>query len=126
MQSSKGSKNKIAEENAAPESDMSTASEGTSKPRTSRSSKLKKETSDTGSAKHRKVSSPETFAETSSTMNTSAAGATFRSAGLPPRQSPSQEEIAELAHSYWVARGYAHGSPEEDWIRAEHELKAKR
>jgi hypothetical protein len=37
----------------------------------------------------------------------------------------TQAQIAELAHSYWVARGYAHGSPHEDWHRAEQELKQK-
>jgi hypothetical protein len=35
----------------------------------------------------------------------------------------THEDIAKLAHSYWVARGHAHGSPHEDWVRAERELK---
>jgi hypothetical protein len=34
-------------------------------------------------------------------------------------------EIARLAHSYWEARGGIDGSPEEDWFRAEQELKAR-
>jgi hypothetical protein len=34
----------------------------------------------------------------------------------------SQEEIARLAYSYWEARGFGPGSPEEDWLRAEREL----
>ncbi len=38
----------------------------------------------------------------------------------------TSEDIALLAHSYWVARGYAPGSPEQDWLRAERELKASR
>ncbi len=38
---------------------------------------------------------------------------------------PSHEEIAERAHSYWVARGCQGGSPEEDWRRAEQELRAE-
>lgn len=29
------------------------------------------------------------------------------------------EEIARLAYSYWEARGFQGGSPEEDWCRAE-------
>jgi hypothetical protein len=37
----------------------------------------------------------------------------------------SQERIASLAYSYWVARGYQGGSPEADWLRAEQELAAK-
>jgi hypothetical protein len=35
------------------------------------------------------------------------------------------EDIARLAHSFWAARNYAHGSPEEDWLRAEKELAIK-
>ena len=33
------------------------------------------------------------------------------------------EEIALLAYSYWQARGCPNGSPEEDWFRAEDELR---
>ena len=36
---------------------------------------------------------------------------------------PSHEEIRALAHSYWLARGCEGGSPEEDWRRAEEELR---
>jgi hypothetical protein len=36
---------------------------------------------------------------------------------------PSQDEIASLAYSYWEARGYTGGSSEEDWLRAERELR---
>jgi hypothetical protein len=38
---------------------------------------------------------------------------------------PSQDEIASLAYLYWEARGCQGGSPEEDWIRAERELRAR-
>jgi len=38
----------------------------------------------------------------------------------------AREEIARLAHSYWEARSRDSGSPEEDWLRAETELKARR
>jgi hypothetical protein len=34
------------------------------------------------------------------------------------------EEIARLAFSYWEARGSQGGSPEEDWLRAERQLRA--
>jgi hypothetical protein len=36
---------------------------------------------------------------------------------------PSQDEIARLAYSYWEARGYAGGSSEEDWLRAQRKLR---
>ena len=35
---------------------------------------------------------------------------------------PTQDEIAELAYSYWEARGFQGGSPWDDWFRAEREL----
>jgi hypothetical protein len=34
------------------------------------------------------------------------------------------EEIARLAYSYWEARNCEDGSPEEDWLRAERQLRA--
>ena len=34
--------------------------------------------------------------------------------------------IAELAYRYWEDRGRPWGSPEEDWFRAEYELKTSR
>ena len=36
--------------------------------------------------------------------------------------SVSHEEIAMLAHRFWIERGGKHGSHEDDWIRAEREL----
>jgi hypothetical protein len=38
----------------------------------------------------------------------------------------SHHQIAELAYSYWERRGFQGGSPEEDWFRAEGELRAHR
>lgn len=35
------------------------------------------------------------------------------------------EEIALLAYEYWEKRGHQGGSPDEDWARAEAELKSK-
>ena len=36
---------------------------------------------------------------------------------------PSREEIARLAEKFWAERGRPEGSPEQDWLRAEQELK---
>jgi hypothetical protein len=36
------------------------------------------------------------------------------------------EEIERLAHSFWEAHGCDGGSPEEDWLLAERELKERR
>ena len=41
-------------------------------------------------------------------------------------ESPSHDEIAVLAYSYWEARGCQGGSPDEDWLRAERELRTRR
>ncbi len=37
----------------------------------------------------------------------------------------STEEIARLAHRYWLERGCKHGHDAEDWFRAEQELSSK-
>jgi Protein of unknown function (DUF2934) len=37
-----------------------------------------------------------------------------------------REEVAKLAYLYWEARGGQGGSPENDWIRAEEELKNRK
>jgi len=36
---------------------------------------------------------------------------------------PERDQIARLAYSYWEARGYQGGSAEEDWLRAELEIR---
>ncbi len=55
---------------------------------------------------------------------TSSAGET----PVPARENsdPDRDEIARLAHSYWEARGCQDGSAEEDWIRAEQELRTRK
>ncbi|HZT32263.1 MAG TPA: DUF2934 domain-containing protein [Bryobacteraceae bacterium] len=42
-----------------------------------------------------------------------------------PEDGPSHEEVARLAYSYWQARGCQGGSAEEDWHRAEAELRTR-
>ncbi len=36
---------------------------------------------------------------------------------------PSRDDIARLAEKYWAERGWPDGSPEQDWLRAEQELR---
>ena len=38
---------------------------------------------------------------------------------------PTRDQIAELAYLYWEARGCHGGSPDEDWLRAEQELRLR-
>ena len=42
---------------------------------------------------------------------------------VPATSSPDQATIAQLAYLYWLERGCPIGSPEEDWSRAEQDLK---
>ncbi|HEX3745193.1 MAG TPA: DUF2934 domain-containing protein [Bryobacteraceae bacterium] len=42
----------------------------------------------------------------------------------PVLETATGEQIAALAYSYWEARGFQGGSPEQDWLRAERELMA--
>ncbi|MGD1064938.1 MAG: DUF2934 domain-containing protein, partial [Terracidiphilus sp.] len=37
----------------------------------------------------------------------------------------SHEKVAELAHRFWAERGGIDGHHEEDWFRAEQELRGK-
>jgi hypothetical protein len=37
----------------------------------------------------------------------------------------SAEEVARLAHHYWLERGCQHGHDAEDWFRAEQALRSK-
>jgi hypothetical protein len=38
---------------------------------------------------------------------------------------PSPEEIKQLAEKYWAGRGYKDGFAEQDWLKAEQELRKK-
>ena len=61
-------------------------------------------------------------AENESTTSVEAAAMAVATA----EYTPESEEIARLAYSYWEARGRQGGSPEEDWLRAEQELRSRR
>jgi|SRR5216684_8089309 len=51
---------------------------------------------------------------------------TAATTGGVAEMSADREQIAHLAYSYWEARGRQDGSPEQDWVRAEQELRGKR
>ncbi len=38
---------------------------------------------------------------------------------------PTYAEVAALAYSFWESRGCQGGSPEEDWLMAERQLRAR-
>ena len=40
-----------------------------------------------------------------------------------PNRGPSHEEISRRAHELWVKRGGMGGNAQEDWLRAEQELR---
>ena len=44
----------------------------------------------------------------------------------PMVATPAHEDIARLAYALWEARGGEGGSPEEDWQRAEEQLRTSR
>lgn len=41
------------------------------------------------------------------------------------KRDPTHAEISHLAHQYWKERGHDHGSHDDDWTRAEKELKSR-
>ncbi|MGC2660213.1 MAG: DUF2934 domain-containing protein [Bryobacteraceae bacterium] len=149
MQSNKASSKKtrqIAEKGntAAPEVKGASV-EATPKTRDTKSSMVKKNDGmeNTPAKRHRKTGAAtytENVAPVATAESTPAPKAMAASAGAgssfsvrpapftsqSAKPSASRDEIAQLAHSYWEARGDSHGNPEEDWLRAERELLSKR
>lgn len=133
MQSNKASKKtrKVTDETVTAAPEISAAGEATGNARNSRSSKSKKtEAAEMGLASHQHKAGFSSTAEASTAGNAPAAKTMAAAASSDIATSPAHpathEEIAELAHSYWAARGYAHGSAEADWLRAEQDLTATR
>ncbi len=56
----------------------------------------------------------------------SKASVTFPEAIVPAQAVSEQEEIAQVAYLYSEARGFQGGSQEEDWLRAEQEVRNRR
>lgn len=40
-------------------------------------------------------------------------------------RSISHDQVAQLAHRFWAERGRTHGHHEEDWFRAEQEIRSR-
>jgi hypothetical protein len=67
----------------------------------------------------------ETTPIVSSSESNGKAGGTHIIASNPKPANISREEIARLAHQFWAERGHQHGKHEEDWYRAEQELRKR-
>ena len=86
------------------------------------------------SRKHHAIYSDPTGAAAAGSPAKRRASRTKESASETPSSNPApsasevidRQAIARLAYSYWAARGYSGGSAEEDWLRAEHELRTGR
>ena len=124
MQSNKSSKKsrKIADSTASVTLESAGAAELKPKPRTSKSSAPKTtEVVKAESPSHHHKLSASPVAEALAVMSESSSTAL----NLTPAASPrvvTHQQIAELAHSFWTSRGYVHGSPDDDWFRAEQQL----
>ncbi|MDW8130791.1 MAG: DUF2934 domain-containing protein [Bryobacterales bacterium] len=62
------------------------------------------------------------------TRTRKAAAVTAANGGVKSQASPPEiprEEIEKLAYFYWLERGGQGGSPEDDWFRAEAELRRR-
>ncbi len=53
-------------------------------------------------------------------------GPAAQAVDTPVSYKPTHEEIAAVAFEYWIARGCQGGSADEDWLRAEQELRRAR
>jgi hypothetical protein len=51
--------------------------------------------------------------------------AAAESEGMVLHSDGEREKIARLAYQHWHARGCPEGSPEEDWFRAEEDIKSQ-
>jgi hypothetical protein len=44
---------------------------------------------------------------------------------LSASEQEKQRKIARIAYGYWLARAFQGGSPAEDWLRADREVRGK-
>ena len=130
-------KRKVAEESGISEAPLEGLSEG-SAPKTSTRRRAVKSSSQKVTDAAKKPRSKRT---TSASSQSQATGTPMedlavqaapveasqpQSVGDAPSSAVSiREQIAQLAYSYWEARGYQHGDPDEDWYRAEREVLSR-
>jgi hypothetical protein len=74
---------------------------------------------------HRHKETPVVSFTVTTTTPVSASVAPPVSAPVVAPFEPSHDEVAKLAYSYYVARGYQPGDQSADWFRAVEELKAR-
>ena len=58
------------------------------------------------------------------TLTTPEPNAVRRPKNTVQTNTPDPDEIRTLAYQHWIQRGRPFGSPENDWFRAEQELRA--
>ena len=124
MQSNRSSKKsrKIADSAASASLESAGVTELKPKPRASKSSAPKTtEVVKTESPSHHHKLSAAPVAEALAAVSESSSISLNSVPAVPPRV-VTHQQIAELAHSFWIGRGYVHGSAEDDWFRAEREL----
>ena len=125
MQSNRSSKKprKIADSTASASLESAGVTELKPKPRASKSSapKTTEVVVKTESPSHHHKLSTAPVAEVLAAVSQSSNVSLPSSPAVPPRV-VTHQQIAELAHSFWIGRGYVHGAAEEDWFRAEREL----
>jgi hypothetical protein len=124
MQLNKSSKKprKIADSTASAALESAGGVELKPKPRTSKSSAPKTTEvvkAETPTHHHKLSAAPvaEALAAVSESSSTS-----LKSSPAESPRAVTHQQIAELAHSFWSSRGHSHGSPEDDWFRAERQL----
>ena len=110
----------MAEKESTPKK-AATVKKATTPKATNATSEAVTETKPKAPAKPRKAAAPEKAlaSVTSIDINREPAQVTVSPTRI------STEEIARLAHQYWLERGCQHGRDAEDWFRAEQELRGK-
>ena len=74
--------------------------------------------------KAEKAKAPAKTLKTATTKTTKKSAAPAEPVSISSH-SPSHAEVADLARKYWAEGGYRDGHHEDDWYRAERDLRAK-